>query len=184
MYHLTVALLAATTALAAPAGISDQNSCTSKSTKVTGLLVKDFGFHASYTFSTPAHQIAGGLVNFTLANPVLDYELRCSASSGQLTDFFYGTMNYNCTDDQTGKQTQQGTFSYSRPTNEIAVNQTWRCPEQSIFWAEGTAKLNLSCHETNYQNPNWTMGQIYSNRVITCDKHTQPVPLTSLRAAA
>ncbi|OAQ97870.1 hypothetical protein LLEC1_05962 [Akanthomyces lecanii] len=110
--------------------------------------------------------------------------LACSAASNWLSDFYYGNVDYRCTDPATGQQTQRGTFSYSRPATTLAINQTWDCPEGSRFWAEGSAVLDLRCDETMYQNPNWTMGQIYSNRVITCDKLTQPVPITSLRAAA
>lgn len=184
MYGLTAAALFAAAALAAPASSPDNNACTSQSTKVTAFQIKDFDFHASWTFSTPAHQNSWGYINFTLANAAVDYEYQCSAASSWLSDFYYGNIDYNCTDPATGQQTQRGTFSYSRPATTLAINQTWDCPEGSRFWAEGSAVLDLRCDETTYQNPNWTMGQIYSNRVVTCDKLSQPVPITSLRAAA
>ncbi|KAJ6788804.1 hypothetical protein PWT90_02807 [Aphanocladium album] len=177
MYGLITALFAAS-AIAAPA-----TTCTSKSTKATEFDIKDFDFHASWTFTTPAHQNSWGYVNFTLANKVLDYEYQCSSASNWLSDFYYGNINYNCTD-AAGQQTHEGTFSYSRPMTTLAINQTWDCPEGSRFWAEGSAKLDLQCEESKYQNPNWTMGQIYSDRRITCDKLTTTVPITSLRAAA
>ncbi|OAA64777.1 hypothetical protein ISF_04187 [Cordyceps fumosorosea ARSEF 2679] len=187
MYGLTTvattALLAAS-ALAAPAATIDgTESCTRTSTRVTTFNVKDFDFHASWTFSTPAHQIAGGYVNFTLGNAALPYVYTCSAASTQLEDFYYGNFIYNCTD-PTGRQTREGTFTYSRPTTTLAINQTWECPEGSRFWAEGAAKLDLHCNETKWQNPNWQPGQIYSSRSVTCDKLTQPVPITNMRAAA
>lgn len=43
------------------------------------------------------------------------------------------------------------------------------------FSAYGTANLTLDCKTTNYQNPNWTMGQTYSNRDITCAPVTLPL---------
>ncbi|KAM3499676.1 hypothetical protein MY11210_009596 [Beauveria gryllotalpidicola] len=182
MYGLTAALFAAS-ALAAPATSPDW-VCTSASTKVTALQIKDFDFHASWTFTTPAHQNSWGYVNFTLANPAVDYEYQCSAASNQLQDFFYGTTNYECTDAD-GSPTSWGTFSYSRPTTTLAINQTWTCPsEGSRFWAEGAAELDLHCNDTTWENPDWKQGQIYSDRTISCDKLSQDVPLTSLRAAA
>lgn len=182
MYGLTAALFAAS-ALAAPTTTANKDSCTSHSTKVTELEIKDFDFHASWTFTNPAHQNSWGYVNFTLTNAAVDYDYQCSTASNWLDDFFYGNINYNCTTHD-GKQTNMGTFAYSRPTQILAINQTWVCPEGSEFWAEAEAKLPLVCHETKYQNPNWTSGQIYSDRTITCDKLTQGVPVTSLRAAA
>ncbi|EGX93283.1 hypothetical protein CCM_04656 [Cordyceps militaris CM01] len=185
MYGLVSALFAASAALAAPVVTPDTNTCTAKSLKVTSFLVKDFDFHASWTFTTPAHQNSWGYVNFTLANAAVPYEYQCSSASNWLSDFYYGNINYNCTD-PAGQPTQHGTFSYSRPTETLAINQTWICAqEQSRFWAEGSAKLDLKCQDTTYHNPNWTTpGQIYSDRRVTCDKLTQVVPLTSLRAAA
>ena len=44
--------------------------------------------------------------------------------------------------------------------------------------------LTLECTEESYGNPDWKMGQIYSDRTIVCDKLTTGVPITSLRAAA
>ncbi|TQV97487.1 hypothetical protein V2A60_006758 [Cordyceps javanica] len=184
MYGLTAAALLAASALAAPAVGPDRNTCTARSTNVTQFLVKDFDFHASWTFTTPAHQNSWGYVNFTLANAAIDYEFQCSSASNWLSDFYYGNIDYNCTD-PAGRPTRQGTFSYSRPTTTLAINQTWACPDEgSQFWAEGRAKLDLACRETNYTNPDWKMGQIYSDRTIVCDKLTTGVPITSLRAAA
>lgn len=190
MYSLITAALFATAAVAAPAA----GTCTSRSTKVTDFQIKDFDFHASWTFTTPAHQNSWGYVNFTLArlggddDGVPHAAYQCTAASNWLSDFYYGNINYNCTDVAGGGAgnglPHRGTFSYSRPDKTLAINQTWDCPEGSRFWAEGGAVLDLNCHETQYQNPNWTMGQIYSDRVITCDKLSQPVPIKSLRAAA
>ncbi|KAM3531828.1 hypothetical protein NHJ13051_000564 [Beauveria bassiana] len=183
MYGLTAALFAAS-ALAAPATSPDNWACTTKSSKVTALQIKDFDFHASYTFTTPAHQNSWGYVNFTLANPAVDYEYQCSAASNQLQDFFYGSIDYNCTD-AAGNPTTSGTFSYSRPADTLAINQTWTCDsEGSRFWAESEAKLDLKCEDTTWENPDWKQGQIYSDRTIRCDKVNQDVPLKSLRAIA
>ena len=60
--------------------------CNAKSTSVTGWTVHNFDFHASYIFSTPAHQNSWGYANFTLTNPAVDYAATCGASSDQLSD--------------------------------------------------------------------------------------------------
>lgn len=74
----------------------DSDSCMSRGSKVSGWTVSNFDFHASYTFTTPAHQNSWGYVNFTLENPAVDYKPICSAASSQLQDFYYGTQVYKC----------------------------------------------------------------------------------------
>lgn len=184
MYNFLTAAFLATTALAAPASkATDKNSCTSKSIKVAEWTVHDFDFHASYTFTTPAHQNSYGYVNFTLANPALDYRAVCSTQSSQLQDFFYGNMNYNCT--KPDGSWDEATFNFSRPTGQLNINQTWYCPDEgSVFYADGGIDLDLECQEKKYENPHWEMGQIYSSDTITCDKVTKNATIESLRAAA
>lgn len=42
----------------------------------------------------------------------------------------------------------------------------------------------LDCEETKYQNPNWTMGQIYSTRDIKCAPVDATIVPTELTAVA
>ncbi|RDA89874.1 hypothetical protein CP533_6653 [Ophiocordyceps camponoti-saundersi (nom. inval.)] len=145
--------------------------------------VSDFEYHASYTFSTPAHQIAGGYVNYTLANPVLSYKVSCPASSSQLQDFFYGTQVYMC--QSPVGAVDETTFTFSRPSGELKINQTWSCPsEGSRFEARGGVTLNLECQDTKWQNPDWKMGQIYSTHNIDCKPVTVKAPVTEKTGVA
>lgn len=181
MQSLFNVLLLAGSALALPTSRTTEPTCTAKSSKVSEWTVQNFDFHASYTFSTPAHQNSWGYVNFTLANPALDYRPVCSASSSQLEDFFYGTMNYDC--DIPVNNTDEATFNFSRPSGELQINQTWSClDEGSRFMAEGGTTLNLNCNETNWQNPDWQEGELYSTRLITCAHVTVPAPIESISA--
>lgn len=173
MYRPT-ALSAVVSVLAAPATAASKDTCTSHSTKVTQLEIKDFEFHASWAISN-----LWGHINFTLINTAVNYTYQCSTTSDRLDEYFYG----NCTG-PSGRATNTATFAYSHPAQTLAINQTWACPEGSKFWAETGAELPLICEETKYQNPNWTFGNIYSGHAITCDKLTQGVSITSLSAAA
>ncbi|KAK5996935.1 hypothetical protein PT974_02282 [Cladobotryum mycophilum] len=157
-------------------------TCTSKSTSISSWTVHDFDFHASYIFSTPAHQNSWGYANFTLENPALEEKHICSATSSQLSDFFYGTVVYECVSVTDG---DKATFTYSRPDNVLRINQTWNCADEgSRFTAEGGIKLDLNCKEDKYQNPDWHTGDIYSSRTITCDKVTVTAPIETMTAVA
>lgn len=95
--------------------------------------VEDFDYHASYIFTTPAHQNSWGYVNFNLSNPAVpDLLASCNAASSQLSDFFYGTMQYNCTFD--GQVGQPGPapakFTFNRPSGELDIDQKWVCRDQ------------------------------------------------------
>lgn len=95
--------------------------------------VEDFDYHASYIFTTPAHQNSWGYVNFNLSNPAVpDLLASCNAASSQLSDFFYGTMQYNCTfDGQVGEPgPAPAKFTFSRPSGELVVDQKWVCRDQ------------------------------------------------------
>ncbi|KAK2594493.1 hypothetical protein QQS21_007774 [Conoideocrella luteorostrata] len=179
------ALLLAGAAAAAPSSmvLRNEQTCTQKALHTKQWTVKDFDFHASYIFTTPAHQNAWGYVNFTLENPSVDFTARCEASSSQLSDFFYGNFIYNCT--QPAGSNSEATFTFSRPQNQVKINQTWACPQEgSRFWAEGGANLTLDCKDDTWKNPEWKMGQIYSSRTITCNHIDAPVTIESMRAVA
>lgn len=95
--------------------------------------IQDFYYHASYTFTTPAHQNSWGYVDFNLSNPAVpDLLASCNAASNQLSDFFYGTMQYNCTfDGQVGEPgPAPAKFTFSRPSGELDIEQKWVCRDQ------------------------------------------------------
>ncbi|KAI1822534.1 hypothetical protein F4861DRAFT_386968 [Xylaria intraflava] len=165
-------------AVAAPSGPRprDYSDCTSLSFDDFSWTVEAFAFGASYLFTTPAHQVSSGTVAFNLSNPALPETVSCQAYSTWLTDFFYGNVNYNCA--APDGSTTKTSFAFSRPSGELNVNQTWTCHDNdypTIFAAYGAVNLTLDCTEDDYQNPNWTMGQIYSSRVITCAPVTLPL---------
>src|SRR5687767_900631 len=54
-----------------------QPSCMAAGQKVSSWKVENFDYHASYIFTTPAHQNSWGYVNFTLSNPALNYKPVC-----------------------------------------------------------------------------------------------------------
>lgn len=196
MLNLLSTLLLAGSALALPSRVvpRDANTyyppppaatptgCTASSTKVSQWTVDEFDFHASYIFSTPAHQNSWGYVNFTLSNPALNYTPVCSAASDQLSDFFYGNFVYNCQVPDSAAA-DKASFTFARPNNTLAINQTWHCADEgSRFTAEGGVQLNLSCSDTTWQNPNWQPGQIYSSRTVTCGKVTVPATIEEMSA--
>lgn len=149
--------------------------------------LEDFDFHSSYIFTTPAHQNSWGYVNFNLSNPALTYKTSCSAQSSQLSDFFYGTQEYTCSQpDGTSAVT---TFDFSRPGGTLNVNETWVCADQDPQWpvtihGYGQVNLTLECTDTTYQNPNWTLGQIYSDREVKCSPVTLPLKPYMMTAVA
>jgi hypothetical protein len=119
-------------ALAAPSGLTprdDNPGCQDKSFNNFEWSVEDFDYHASYIFTTPAHQNSWGYASFNLTNPALTYKATCSASSNQLSDFFYGTVNYECTVPDPESPTGT-TFSFNRPSGQLDLNQTWVCSDQ------------------------------------------------------
>ncbi|KAG5975973.1 hypothetical protein E4U55_007516 [Claviceps digitariae] len=179
------ALLLAVSAVAAPANKAQpetHDSCTRQSGQTREWHVKDLDYHASYIFTTPAHQNSWGYIKFTLENPSQKFKSQCEGSSNQLSDFFYGNFVYNCTQPVSNSA---ATFTFSRPTGQLMVNQTWTCAsEGSRFWAEGGANLTLSCKDETWHNPEWKMGQIYSSRVITCDHLDASIPILEMAAVA
>lgn len=175
-----LALAGTALSLPAPASTPAPETCMSKSTKVSKWTVENFDFHASYTFTTPAHQNSWGYVNFTLSNPVLDYKPVCSAASNWLSDFYYGNIIYNC---EVPTQGDQASFTFDRPGNNLRVNQTWNCLEEGgRVIAEGGIKLDLKCEDKTWQNPDWKQGQIYSSRTISCAPVTVDAPVETISA--
>lgn len=92
--------------------------------------IRDFDFHASYIFSTPAHQNSWGYVSFNLSNPSVPNTIAtCSAASNQLEDFFHGTVSYDCTVNGTSGPAP-ATFSFNRPSGELDIKQSWVCDDK------------------------------------------------------
>ncbi|OIW34683.1 hypothetical protein CONLIGDRAFT_651027 [Coniochaeta ligniaria NRRL 30616] len=138
-------------------------------------VVEGFDYHAEYIFTTPAHQNSHGYVNFQLWNTAVAYTATCSATSDQLTDFFYGTQWYPCTLPSTALAGSDVSFRFNRPTGELDVKGTIMCAENgqgaaAVFPAEGTTQLTLTCTDTTWTNPNWTYGtgEFYSDREVKC----------------
>lgn len=170
--------------------------CTSSSFNGFAWAVEAFDFHASYIFTTPAHQNSWGHVNFTLANPAAGFRASCAGSSNQLQDFFYGTMPYTCTPEQGGDpaggakdvSNTKTTFDFSRPSGLLRVNQTWFCADEDpkypiTFRGYGAVNLTLACKDETWQNSNWTSGQVYSDREIKCepaDAAIKPFEMTAV----
>lgn len=199
--------------------------CTEASFGNFSWMVDDFDYHASYIFTTPAHQNSWGYANFNLSNPALPYKAACSATSSQLNDFFYGDFWYECSIPDGSPAGTGATFAFNRASGQLDFNQTWRCsdedaqypyvyscpafvrPRQAVslclplsasvlgclvltkntrttFRGYATVNLTLECNDTTWTNPNWTMGQIYSDREVKCAPVTLPVKPYTITAVA
>ncbi|POS70518.1 hypothetical protein DHEL01_v211086 [Diaporthe helianthi] len=113
--------------------LRDSAGCSETSFKKFAWTIQDFDYHASYIFTTPAHQNSWGYVNFSLSNPAApDLVASCNAASSQLSDFFYGTLQYNCTfDGQAGEPgPAPAKFTFSRPSGQVVIDQKWVCRDQ------------------------------------------------------
>lgn len=199
MWHysflLLSGLLAGSSAVSIPAHSHIQfrdtpPSCSGPVTNDFHWTIEDFTYHASYIFTTPAHQNSWGYVDFNLTNPALPYAAKCSAASNQLSDFFYGNYLYTCTlPDGSTISDGSASFEFSRPSGQLNINQTWTCIDTDptypvTYGATGTVNLALTCNETFWQNPDWTVGQIYSTRGIICDPVTLPLVPSAMTAIA
>jgi hypothetical protein len=124
----------------------DPAGCSETSFNKFEWTVQNFDYHASYIFTTPAHQNSWGYANFKLANPAVpDFVASCSAASSQLSDFFYGTLQYNCTYD--GSASEPGPapaeFTFSRPSGELVINQKWVCSDQDPKYPYSSIPLSI-----------------------------------------
>ncbi|KAI9901132.1 hypothetical protein N3K66_002949 [Trichothecium roseum] len=182
MFSALSTILLAGTALSAPTPrAAAADSCVKRSQDMDLWSVDKFDFHASYTFSTPAHQNSWGYVNFTLGNPAVPASRPvCAAESNWLNDFFYGGGQvYACDTGDDG--TTSATWSFSRPSGELRVNQTWECVDEGgRFEARGGVVLNLTCEEKEWTNPDWHQGSIYSTRNIDCNVVDAQAPVEEM----
>ncbi|CAK7199778.1 hypothetical protein SEUCBS139899_002461 [Sporothrix eucalyptigena] len=156
-----------------PVVVRDDNpGCTADSFGDFDWTISDFVYNTSIVFSTPAHQIPNGVVQFNLTNPALTYTAVCEAYSTQLSGFFYGNIVYTCTEPSNETTT---TFTFNAGTSELNVNQTWTCSDEDAeypdtFTYAGAVNLTLDCTADSYQNPNWTLGEIYSSNTTYCSQ--------------
>lgn len=86
--------------------------------------VHSFDYHASYIFTTPAHQNSWGYVSFNLTNDQVNYTTSCTAASSQLSDFFYGTIAYACTPSDNAPVGAGANFKFNRPTGQLDIEET------------------------------------------------------------
>ncbi|TDZ19858.1 hypothetical protein Cob_v007194 [Colletotrichum orbiculare MAFF 240422] len=184
--QLLKTLLLVAPAIAAPLTARQELTCGQRSGQLDGWTLTEFDFHASYTFTTPAHQNSWGYISFNVSNPALDYKVSCGAASSRLNDFFFGEQVYQC---QGPNGTNSVTsFNFNRPTGEVALNQSWTCYDDPKYPARYNAKASavadLNCRETAWQNGNWTVGQIYSQRNVQCDIITVPVTINEITGVA
>ncbi|KAK3694410.1 hypothetical protein B0T22DRAFT_356934, partial [Podospora appendiculata] len=131
----------------------------------------DFYFHSYNTYSTPSHQVFGGWVVFNLSNTALPFEMGCSATSVQPQDFFYSDEWYRCQGPTDTKTANAALFSFDRSAGRLSVNQSWVCEDDqwpTLFNASGTTNMTLDCTTRQWQNQNWTEGEIYSNEIVDC----------------
>jgi hypothetical protein len=126
-----VATVVAALPLAAAGPVSlprRDDTCSSRSVGGFSWTVENFDFHATYTFTTPAHQNSYGWASFNLTNPAVPYKATCSAMSSQLQDFFYGTQVFTCSvPDGAPKGAGATTFDFSRSAGALRLNQSWTC---------------------------------------------------------
>ncbi|KAL1838578.1 hypothetical protein VTJ49DRAFT_2505 [Mycothermus thermophilus] len=191
--HFRASLAASLLGLAAASPIASPDPADASPKGCSDISFKNFSweaqnvyFHASYIFTTPAHQNSWGYISFDLFNPADESTAHCEAASNQLSDFFYGTVQYTCDDTLRVGQTS---FDFSRPGNRLRVEQNWTCDDQDpqypiTFTARGDVNLTLSCTDETWENPDWEMGQIYSSRAIECQPVDSPILPTEISAVA
>ncbi|KAK3326083.1 hypothetical protein B0H66DRAFT_550034 [Apodospora peruviana] len=197
MYTFLLSLLLPALAVASPLSLSKSNhqrddngaGCTSNSQHGFAWQITGFDYHASYIFTTPAHQNSWGYVNFNITNPAVPgVAATCSGTSNQLSDFFYGTMPYTCTTPDDSSLPRKTTFDFSRPSGLLRINETWSCADQdpqypTTFTGYGAVNVKLNCTDVTHINSNWTIGQIYSNRLVNCapvDLALKPYAMTAI----
>ena len=130
MRSVTALILALPAVLGLPlAGRDAEPGCQDASFHDFSWTVEAFRYHASYVFTTPAHQNSWGYVDFNLTNAALGYKAACTASSSQISDFFYGDVAYDCVVPD-GKSASTS-FSFSRPDGALQMNQSWTCSDKN-----------------------------------------------------
>ncbi|EPE05186.1 hypothetical protein F503_03791 [Ophiostoma piceae UAMH 11346] len=148
------------------------STCSSLSQTDFKWSVSDLQYNSSVIFSTPAHQIDNGVIQFNISNPAFPGKAAsiCTAYSTRPNDFFYGDQVFTCNAGipEGGLTT---TFTYNAPSKTLALNQSWSCAgEQTSFTYEGSVDLSskLKCQNEEYTNPKWSIGETYTSNTTTC----------------
>ncbi|KAK0632728.1 hypothetical protein B0T14DRAFT_560393 [Immersiella caudata] len=165
--YLAFLVLGALAGAAPAAAPSQTESCKDASFLHASWAVKGFRYHSLITYSTPSHPIATGFVDFNLTNVALPYTLSCSATSSQMSDFFYGNQWYLCTD-SLGNDAE---FQFDKSSGRLDLQQKWACANDSppvSFMGKGTANVTMVCRTGRWQKQNWTAGETYSTEHTDC----------------
>ncbi|KAK4454527.1 hypothetical protein QBC34DRAFT_391941 [Podospora aff. communis PSN243] len=161
-------LLFGALAAAAPTLPRQTLSCKDASMANSSWTVGGFHYSSSVTYSTPSHRIANGWVNFNLTNYALPLAtMSCSATSSQMSDFFYGNQWYQCAD-SSGNDAE---FQFDKSSKRLDLQQRWACVDDvplMNFLGKGNATVALDCQTERWQNQNWTMGDTYSKEYTNC----------------
>lgn len=111
--------------------------CTGRSFSNLTFAASNFDFHASYVWTTPAHQNSWGFLSFNVTNTAVGYDNICIASSNRVPDFFYGDTWYDCdVQGAAGPDVVNSTdvmgagFTYDRPSGQFHWYQRWACKDQ------------------------------------------------------
>ncbi|KAI1339372.1 hypothetical protein F5Y15DRAFT_384107 [Xylariaceae sp. FL0016] len=191
MYSLLSALLAVLSlAFAVPfhPEIRDSNpGCQAASFGDFEWTIQTFSYNLSYVYTTPAHHNDYGSIGFDLANPALEYQTTCEASSSSISTLFL--VNHDCT--MLNGSTTETTFSFSQSSGLLDVNQTWVCSNEdpqypTTFHAYGSVNLtsSISCSSETTTNPDWELGETYSEQEVVCGPVTIALKPDEITAVA
>lgn len=70
------------------------------------------------------------------------------------------------------------------PIPRASVRTATDVQTRSRFTAKGDAVASLDCEENYWENANWTIGEIYSRRDVTCDLVDFSVPVKEIEGIA
>ncbi|KAK3685327.1 hypothetical protein B0T22DRAFT_529356 [Podospora appendiculata] len=167
--------------------------CTAASFGDFSWAVQHFDFHARYTFTSPSHQgIARAYVDFNISNPGDTTGAPASRCSGASDSGFSGDTDttYPCASTAAAARADRvkTAFAFDRARGLLRFNQSWVCSDQDpqypiIFTGYGAVNLTLDCTNETWHNANWTLGQVYSDRVVRCkpvDVAVKPFELTAI----
>ena len=86
--------------------------------------IPTFDFHASYTFTTPAHQNSWGYVDFNLTNNLVPYAISCKAQNNRMFNFPSDTPAFACTPQGEAPLGAAANFQFNRLTGQLHVEET------------------------------------------------------------
>jgi len=150
-----------------------------KCPKKATFTLHDITYSSQMIYSTPAHlAVSSGTIAFNLTNTAVGYTTHCTASSSQLTDYFYGNIDYTCdAPPPSAGADAAASFTFSKPDGAFTVNETWSCRGDK-YKGSGSGVAKLDCKTDFWQNPNWSIGQLYSTTTVSCTPVDLPIPAT------